>query len=64
MRRVYDGETTKLVVRVPKDVRRRLRVHCLNKDITVIEFVTEAVDEALHGKASRRPKPSAPKSEE
>ena len=60
MGRLYDAETTRLATRVPKSLHRRLRLHCVQKGITIVSFVTEAVHEKLHG----RRKKSTPKPEE
>ena len=52
------GEWTMLATRIPKDLHRRVRLHCVGKGIMLMDFVTEALEEKLRPK--RKPKkPSA-----
>jgi hypothetical protein len=44
-----------LATRVPK-MHRRARLHCVRKGIMLMDFVTEALTEKLHPKASQRTK--------
>ena len=41
-----------LSTRIPKDLHRRLRLHCVTHEIAVQDFVTQAVEEKL-GKRTR-----------
>ena len=41
-----------LSTRIPKDLHRRLRLHCVTHDIAVQDFVTQAIQEKL-GRKSR-----------
>jgi hypothetical protein len=41
---------------VPKDLHRRARLYCVGKGIMLMDFVTEALTEKLHPKASQRAK--------
>jgi len=45
---------TQLATRIPKQLHRRLKLHCVTHDIALMHFVTEAVEEKLGRKA--RPK--------
>jgi predicted HicB family RNase H-like nuclease len=42
-----------LATRVPKELHRRLKLHCVTHDIMVQQFVTEAIEEKL----GRKPRP-------
>ena len=37
-----------LVTRIPYDLRRRAKVHCVKHDTTLTRFVVEAIAERLH----------------
>ena len=45
---------TQLATRVPKELHRRLKLHCVTHDTSVMDFVTQAIEEKLGRKA--RPK--------
>ena len=49
-----DEPIAQLATRIPKDLHRRLKLHCVMNDIMVQDFVVEAIEEKLGGKA--RPK--------
>jgi predicted HicB family RNase H-like nuclease len=36
-----------LATRIPKDLRRRLRLHCIETGVSVMEFVRHAIREKL-----------------
>ena len=38
---------TQLATRIPKDLHRRLKLHCVTNDIMVQDFVVEAIEEKL-----------------
>ena len=38
---------TQLATRIPKELHRRLKLHCVTKDIAVQDFVVEAIEEKL-----------------
>src|ERR1700756_1864011 len=42
-----------LATRIPKDLHRRLKLYCVTKDIALMHFVTEAIEEKL----GRKPGP-------
>ena len=48
---------TQLATRIPKDLHRRLKLHCVTHEIAVQDFVVEAIEEKLGRKA--RPKKRA-----
>ena len=45
---------TQLATRIPKDLHRRLKLHCLTHDTSVMEFVVEALKEKLGRKAGAK----------
>ena len=45
---------TQLATRIPKDLHRRLKLHCVTHEIAVQDFVTQAIEEKLGKK--KRPK--------
>jgi len=49
-----DGVWTQLATRVPKELHRRLKLHCVTHDTSVMDFVVEALKEKLGRNA--RPK--------
>ena len=49
---------TQLATRIPKELHRRLKLHCVTNDIAVMEFVVEAIEEKLRRKT--RPKKGTP----
>ena len=49
-----DEPLTQLATRIPKDLHRRLKLHCVTCEIAVQDFVVEAIEEKLGRKA--RPK--------
>ena len=49
-----DEPVGQLATRIPKDLRRRLKLHCVTHEIAVQDFVTQAIEEKLGQKT--RPK--------
>jgi len=49
-----DEPIAQLATRIPKDLHRRLKLHCVTHDIAVQDFVTDAFEEKLGRNA--RPK--------
>jgi len=45
---------TQLATRIPKDLHRRLKLHCVTNDTMVQDFVVEAIEENLEQKARRK----------
>ncbi len=43
-----------LATRIPKDLHRRMKLHCVTHDVSVMEFVVEAIEEKLGRKSSRK----------
>ena len=46
---------TQLATRIPKELHRRLKLHCVTHDIAVMHFVVEAIEEKL-GRKTRAKK--------
>ena len=46
---------TQLATRIPKDLHRRLKLHCVAHEIAVQDFVTHAIEEKL-GRKTRSKK--------
>ena len=38
---------TQLATRIPKELHRRLRLHCVTRDISLMHFVAAAIEEKL-----------------
>ena len=53
-------ETTEVLVqlatRIPKDLHRRLKLHCVTHDIMLQHFVLEAIEEKLGRKRASKTK--------
>ena len=45
---------TQLATRIPKELHRRLKLHCVTNDIMVQDFVVEALKEKLGRKAGAK----------
>ena len=45
---------TQLATRIPKELHRRLKLHCVPHDTSVMDFVVEAIEEKLGRKAKPR----------
>ena len=47
---------TQLATRIPKELHRRLKLHCVTNDISVMDFVVAALKEKLarQGRGGRR----------
>ena len=45
---------TQLATRIPKELHRRLKLHCVTLEIAVMEFVVEAIEEKLGRKTGRK----------
>ena len=50
-----DEPIAQLATRIPKDLHRRLKLHCVTNDIMVQDFVVEAIEEKL-GRKTRAKK--------
>ena len=53
-----DEPWTQLATRIPKELHRRLKLHCVTNDTSVMEFVVEAIEEKL-GRKTRAKKRAA-----
>ena len=49
-----DEPIAQLATRIPKDLHRRLKLHCVTHEIALQDFVTQAIQEKLGRKT--RPK--------
>jgi hypothetical protein len=38
---------TQLATRIPKELHRRVKLHCVTNDTSVMEFVVEAIEDKL-----------------
>ncbi len=56
--RVTDEPWSQLATRVPKNLHRRLKLHCVTQETTVMDFVVQAIAEKL-GRKARPSKKSA-----
>jgi len=50
-----DEPVDQLATRIPKDLHRRLKLHCVTHDIALMRFVVEAIEEKL-GRKTRSKK--------
>ncbi len=53
-----DEPVTQLATRIPKDLHRRLKLHCVTHEIAVQDFVVEAIEEKLGRKARLKKRPA------
>ena len=42
-----------LATRIPKSLHRELRLHCVNVDTSLMDFVVKAIEEKLAGSGGR-----------
>ena len=49
---------TQLATRIPKDLHRRLKLHCVTHEIAVQDFVIEAIEEKLGRKTRLKKGPA------
>ena len=49
-----DEPWTQLATRIPKELHRRLKLHCVTHDTSVMDFVVEAIEEKLGRKAGAK----------
>ena len=49
-----DEPIAQLATRIPKELHRRLKLHCVTHEIAVQDFVVEAIEEKLGRKAKPR----------
>ena len=47
---------TQLATRIPKELHRRLKLHCVTHEIAVQDFVTQAIEEKLGRKTGPKTK--------
>ncbi len=51
-----DEPIAQLATRIPKELHRRLKLHCVTHEIAVQDFVTQAVDKKLRRARGSRTK--------
>jgi len=49
-----DEPIAQLATRIPKDLHRRLKLYCVTHEIAVQDFVTQAIEEKLGRRKTRR----------
>ena len=49
---------TQLATRIPKELHRRLKLHCVTHEIAVQDFVTQAIEEKLGRKTRLKKGPA------
>ena len=47
---------TQLATRIPKELHRRLKLHCVTHEVAVMHFVVDAIREKLGKKSGARKK--------
>lgn len=50
---------TQLATRIPKELHRRLKLYCVESDVSVMDFVTEAIREKMGRKRGQSRAPRA-----
>jgi predicted HicB family RNase H-like nuclease len=53
-KREEDEPQVQLATRIPKSLHRELKLHCVNADVSVMEFVVGALKEKLAKAAGRK----------
>ena len=53
-----DEPIAQLATRIPKDLHRRLKLHCVTHEIAVQDFVTQAIEEKLGRKTRLKKGPA------
>jgi len=43
-----------LATRIPKDLHRRLKLHCVTHEVSVMDFVVQSIEEKLGRKAKSK----------
>jgi predicted HicB family RNase H-like nuclease len=54
MAKAGDEVWVQLATRIPKELHRRLKLHCVETDTSVMEFVVSSLEEKLEKVAGRR----------
>jgi hypothetical protein len=53
-----DEPWTQLATRIPKELHRRLRLHCVTYDLVLMHFVVAAIEEKVGRKRGSTKKPA------
>lgn len=56
MSKLKDEPWVQLATRIPQVLRRQLKLHCVNADTTIIQFVVDAIEEKLAREDGKRRK--------
>lgn len=48
-----DGVWVQLATRIPKDLHRSLKLHCVQTDVSVMAFVVKAIETKLEREAAK-----------
>ena len=51
-----DEPVTQLATRIPKELHRRLKLHCVTNEIAVMDFGVEAIEQKLGRKSASKKK--------
>ena len=49
-----EGAMARLATRIPKSLHRKLKLYCVESGLSVMEFVTAAIEEKLRRAGGRR----------
>jgi hypothetical protein len=55
-----DEVWVQLATRIPKELHRDLKLHCVRTETSVMDFVTQAIDEKLAGANPLEARPARP----
>lgn len=54
MAKEKDDVWVQLATRIPKELHRRLKLHCVTNDVSVMEFVVKSLEDKLEREGSRK----------
>jgi hypothetical protein len=60
MARSDEGVLVQLATRIPKALHRKIRLHCVHRDMAVMDFVTQALQEKLAPPSPSEAPPAKP----
>jgi predicted HicB family RNase H-like nuclease len=55
-----DDAVVQLATRIPKELHRRLKLHCVTNDLSLMDFVVAALEERLAREGKRPGRKAAP----
>jgi predicted HicB family RNase H-like nuclease len=53
----HEEAMAQLATRIPKSLHQRLKFHCVERDVALMDFVAAAIREKLHRKGSLSKEP-------